>query len=374
MPRVIDLFCGVGGLTYGFRHHGGFEVVAGVDADASCQHAYEHNNPGAEFLLRDVSNAGLGEELNRIFGDANIRVLIGCAPCQTFSTYSQPAQKQASDRAQTIQEATTEEPSEAVANEPADPRWTLLTRFGELACETRPHIISMENVPKLRNHPVFLEFVKTLEKLGMNVWSSVVRCSEFGVPQKRRRLVLLASRLGPINELLPPHPRTTVTVRDRIGNMNPLAAGAVDPEDRYHRASALSEINMRRIIASRPGGTWRDWDEQLRANCHRGESGQTFASVYGRMSYDAIGPTITTQFNGFGNGRFGHPEQNRAISLREGALLQTFPPDYEFVPPDTDINFTVVARHIGNAVPVSLAEAIASHIHAHILANTEQAD
>ena len=158
MARVIDLFCGVGGLTHGFLQHGGFDIVGGVDADGSCEYAYQHNNPGAVFLDRDVAQEGLGAELNGLFGDATTRILIGCAPCQTFSTYSQPAQARPIDI-----DVTTET---VVPPEEEDPRWTLLSRFGELVRETNPHVVSMENVPKLRKHPVFAEFIATLQAAG----------------------------------------------------------------------------------------------------------------------------------------------------------------------------------------------------------------
>jgi len=137
--------------------------------------------------------------------------------------------------------------------------------------------------------------------------------------------------------------------------------------DKLHRTASLSEINLKRIKASVPGGTWKDWPEELRCACHKKDSGQTYTSVYGRMSWDKIGPTMTTQFFCYGTGRYGHPEQDRALSLREGALLQTFPRDYEFFPPDvTDYCMRDVARHIGNAVPVRLGEIIGESIRHHI--------
>ena len=114
--------------------------------------------------------------------------------------------------------------------------------------------------------------------------------------------------------------------------------------------------------ASRPGGTWRDWPKSLVAECHRGETGKTYPAVYGRMEWDKPAPTMTTQCFGFGNGRFGHPEQNRAISLREAARLQGFPPSYKFVPPIKKVEFTPIGRLIGNAVPVDLGRAIARSI------------
>ena len=125
-----------------------------------------------------------------------------------------------------------------------------------------------------------------------------------------------------------------------------------------HRSARLSELNLKRIRASVPGGTWRDWPEELRCECHKKDSGQTYSSVYGRMTWDQIGPTITTQFYCYGTGRYGHPEQDRALSLREGALLQTFPIDYNFINPNTPVVLRDIARHIGNAVPVRLGEVI----------------
>ena len=151
--------------------------------------------------------------------------------------------------------------------------------------------------------------------------------------------------------------------------MPQIAAGQIDENDPLHRSSALNEKNLRRIQASVPGGTWRDWDEELRCECHKKTSGRTYGSVYGRMSWDAIGPTITTQFYNYGTGRFGHPEQDRALSLREGALLQTFPVDYDFINPDVRFVLSDVARHIGNAVPVRLGEVIGESIINHLEEN-----
>lgn len=149
------------------------------------------------------------------------------------------------------------------------------------------------------------------------------------------------------------------TVRDAIGRLRPIAAGEQAPRDPLHTASRLSSLNMARIRASIPGGSWRDWPKSLVADCHKAPSGRTYPSVYGRMEWNKPAPTMTTQCFGFGNGRFGHPEQNRAISLREAAILQSFPRNYAFVPPGKPVEFSVVGRLIGNAVPVDLGRAIA---------------
>ena len=152
------------------------------------------------------------------------------------------------------------------------------------------------------------------------------------------------------------------TVRDAIAGLPPIAAGKSAADDPLHRASRLSAVNLARIQAAKPGQTWRDWDASLVADCHRKDSGRWYQSVYGRMSWEAPAPTITTRCNGFGNGRFGHPEQDRAISLREAALLQTFPRDYQFFAPDECWTISTTARSIGNAVPVALARAVARSV------------
>ncbi len=139
-----------------------------------------------------------------------------------------------------------------------------------------------------------------------------------------------------------------------------------DLNDSLHHACRLSALNLRRIRVSTPGGTWRDWDQSLLANCHRKKTGETYPSVYGRMEWDAPSPTITTQCFGYGNGRFGHPEQDRAITLREAAILQTFPDSYKFLPEGEKVKFSLLGRLIGNAVPVRLGEVIAETFRKHV--------
>jgi DNA (cytosine-5)-methyltransferase 1 len=134
----------------------------------------------------------------------------------------------------------------------------------------------------------------------------------------------------------------------------------------FRLSMPASELNMRRIVASKPGGTWRDWEPELRASCHTRESGSSYPSVYGRMEWDKVAPTITTQCFGYGNGRFGHPEQHRAISLREAAMLQTFPRTYQFIPDGEPVLFSRLGRLIGNAVPVRLGEVISTVLQQHI--------
>lgn len=350
MPRrkiyAVDLFCGVGGLTHGLVK-AGVDVRLGVDIDPACKYPYIANN-NAKFLLKSVEELDV-TELRYHFRKNGIKLLAGCAPCQTFSTYNQKATE-------------------------SDKRWWLLLQFTRLVNELSPDLVTMENVPRLIEQNVFDEFVDNLEARGYSLSYKVVNCAEYGIPQQRNRLVLLASKLGPISLLTPQEfGKRPKTVKEAIGDCPPLNAGASHPDDPLHQCSALSEINMRRIKASRPGGTWRDWPRELVADCHKKLSGKTYPSVYGRMTWDGPAPTMTTQFFGFGNGRFGHPEQDRAISLREGAILQSFPPDYEFTRPGAQVCQKSLGRLIGNAVPVTLGEVIGTSLLSHVSEATKKA-
>ena len=335
----VDLFCGAGGLTHGFVKEG-LPVIAGIDLDSACRYPYEQNN-NSVFIERDVCEFS-SEELTELYANSEIKVLAGCAPCQPFSSYSQRY--------------------EIMRNS----RWSLLNEFSRLAKDVRPNIVTMENVPSVKDHEVFHQFVKDLESTGYFVWYKVVDSSHYGVAQTRKRLVLLASLLGPIEIISKTHQKP-ITVKQVIGRLRPIKAGETSPRDKLHSASELSEINLKRIQASKPGGTWRDWPKELIAKCHQSKSGKTYSGVYGRMEWDKPGPTMTTQCFGFGNGRCGHPEQDRAISLREAAILQGFPRNYKFIPPGQPLYRGPLGRMIGNAVPVGLGEAIAKSIKAHLV-------
>jgi DNA (cytosine-5)-methyltransferase 1 len=243
----------------------------------------------------------------------------------------------------------------------------MLKQFERLVKETRPTLVTMENVPQVQKHAVFRSFVRMLEAADYWVRTGIVSCVDYGIPQARTRLVLLASKLGPV-ALRPRDGRRdrARTVRQTIGRMERLKAGQTSEIDPLHRASALSVLNSKRIREASPGGSWRDWDAKLVATCHRNETGRSFPGVYGRMEWDKPSPTITTQFYGFGSGRFGHPQQHRALSLREGSLLQTFPPNYEFVRGEAQVHFATVGRLIGNAVPVRLGEVIGESLLEHV--------
>lgn len=342
--KVVDLFCGAGGLTHGLQK-AGLSVVAGYDIDATCRFAYEKNNKSL-FVQKSVTDIE-DDELQKYFAGADIKVLAGCAPCQPFSSYTNSA-KQGVVRSK-------------------DKRWSLLYSFAKQIKNSNPDIITMENVPRVVNHKVFLDFIKALKKDGYHVWYDVVFCPDYGMAQSRSRLVLLASKFGEVKLIPPTHTKENYrTIKDIIGKLPKLEAGQSDEFDKLHRSASLSELNIKRIKASKPGGTWHDWPEELRAKCHTKDSGATYTAVYGRMSWDKLGPTITTQCVGFGNGRFGHPEQHRALSLREAALLQSFPENYEFWPTDVAVEMRNVARLIGNAVPVRLGEVVGLTILEHL--------
>ena len=340
MITCIDLFCGLGGLTYGLSR-GGVRVVAGIDIDCQCRYPYERNN-AARFIEANVRELS-GDDLRALWEGGATTLLAGCAPCQPFSTYSRKGR-----------------PSRC------DNKWDLIVDFGRLVQEATPDFVTVENVPQLADHQVFQHFLSTLEEY--HVWWDIVHCSDYGVPQTRKRLVLLASRLGEI-ALLPPRlidEQGATTVRQTISQLPPLEAGDSDPSDPLHSASSLSVTNLQRIRASRPGGTWREWQPELMAECHRKGTGGSYPSVYGRMEWDALAPTITTQSFGYGNGRFGHPEQDRAISLREAAMLQTFPQSYQFLEAGERARFNVIGRLIGNAVPVRIGEIVAESLLHHL--------
>lgn len=341
---AVDLFCGAGGLTYGLLQ-AGIKVEAGIDIDEQAEYAFVTNNPGTQYLAWDVGRKK-SPSIKKLFTDGRYRLLAGCAPCQPFSKLTQ-----------------------AIDNHQC---WGLLNHFARFVASIEPELVTMENVPELaeRGQEVFDHFVHTLEKLDYYVDWKIVKCEEYGVPQFRRRLVLLASKLG---ELKVPDGRCRSekkwkTVRKAIGDLPPLESGEEHPEDRLHVAAKLSDLNLQRIKAtSLDGGSRREWPEELVLQCHKKETGDRYRSIYGRMWWNKPSPTMTTLCTGIGNGRFGHPEQHRAITLREAALLQSFPKSYRFWPPGTKLNRGAVSRMIGNAVPPLLAKALGQAIIEHVV-------
>lgn len=325
----IDLFCGAGGLTYGLQK-AGICIVAGIDLDPACEFPFTSNN-GTQFIKENVRQISV-RKLAELYPLGAIRLLAGCAPCRPFSPFRRGTVNWKHDE------------------------WGLLREFSRLVEGLRPELVTMENVPDLASKRMFRHFIQTLRTLGYHVdWKSVY-CARLGIPQHRRRLVLLASLIGPVK--VPSGslgPEEYCTVRDTIALLPSLAAGETDPRDRLHKARSVTETNLRRLRSSHPGGSWKDWPKELRARCHRKKTGSTYQSVYSRMVWDEPSPTITTQAYNFGTGRFGHPAQDRSITLREAALLQTFPRHYRFVKPREQVFLARVGRLIGNAVPPRLA-------------------
>ena len=352
---AVDLFCGVGGLTYGLRK-AGIKVVAGLDIDETCKYPFEENNNEKDnkvkFISKDIRKF-TGAELSDLYPKDSIKLLVGCAPCQPFSAHTRKNKDRSSDE-----------------------RWSLLDDFGRLVEKVNPHLIAFENVPLIRKENIFTNFCNKLRSLYYYLHPEIVYCPDYGVPQKRRRLVLIASTWdkfelrpkthssSPEDGLLP-----FQTVKNIIGDLPEIDDGEVSESDPLHRSRKLSEINKKRIKQSKQGGTWKDWDEELRLPCHKKSSGKGYTTVYGRMESDNLAPTITTQFINLGSGRFGHPNQHRALSLREGALLQTFPEGYKFIEPDSPITVSRIASYIGNAVPVQLAKVIGESIQKHVKEN-----
>lgn len=331
--EAIDLFCGVGGLTHGLEQ-AGVNVKAGYDLDKKCRYPYEENND-ADYISQDVKSLE-PEKVSSHFSEGSKTLIAGCAPCQPFSNMSNDSTKK-------------------------DSKWALLKDFARIVENIKPDFVTMENVPPVRNYKVFEEFVSRLENSGYEVNYNQVYAPKYGIPQTRKRLILIASL---DKECKLPDPiyakeESYPTVREKIGDLPEITAGEKHSEDPLHWCAGLSQKNLKRIRQSSPGGTWEDWDDDLILDCHKKDSGSSYKSVYGRMEWDEPSPTITTQAYAYGSGRFGHPEQDRAISLREAAMLQTFPENYKFIDPeDEDPNKTEIGRMIGNAVPVKLGRII----------------
>jgi DNA (cytosine-5)-methyltransferase 1 len=340
--KAVDFFCGAGGMSHGLRA-AEIKVIAGIDNDAACRKTYETNIEGAQFIKHDISTlsaVSLGERLGLKVNDPSL-IFAGCSPCQFWS-------KIRTDKTKSTRTA------------------FLLKQFQKFIRHFRPGFVVVENVPGLRTRksvsvlPGFIEF---LTKLGYALDDGVINANHYGVPQNRRRYLLIATRLATSISLPPPEINKNATVSGFIGVENGfsrIAAGHKDETDFQHTTCGLSNQNLQRIrMTPKDGGTraaWKD-DKDLQINAYRGKD-HIFEDVYGRMHWDRPAPTITTKFNSLSNGRFGHPEEDRAISLREGATLQTFPKTFVF----HGTSLVSLARQVGNAVPPEMARRIGSHL------------
>lgn len=343
---AVDLFCGAGGLTCGLED-AGISVEAGIDNRETCRLPYEENNE-ADFLCEDLRDIGTNrpELVGELFDEnADLRVLAGCPPCQPFSPLTN---------------------GETSADHDSYP---LLDAFWDIVDHVQPDIVVMENVHNVYKADIYQKFEENMAQCGYDLnphRDREVYCPNYGIPQSRTRWVTLAAKDG-----FPTIPEQTIgdqdrdtTVKEAIEKLPSLEAGETDPGDNLHSARELEDKNLRRIRESRPGRTWRDWPKELRLDCHTKDSGQSYDSVYGRMLPNRPAPTITTQFYNLGSGRFGHydTEQDRALSLREGALLQTFPKGYKFFEETENVGIKEAGKLIGNAVPPKLGEFIGERI------------
>jgi DNA (cytosine-5)-methyltransferase 1 len=341
-PRAIDAFCGAGGLSIGLNQSG-FDVVLGFDIDPICLKTLR-NNPKYikhEVLETDIK-ALLGGRLLKMIKMApgELDLLAGGPPCQGFSI-------------------------QRTIGGDEDNRNSLVESYGDLVLEVQPKMFLMENVPGIagKRGRIFLEeFKQRMIANNYFVHTKILDASDFGVPQRRRRLILVGERIKdrkPAFQWPETNPKCS-TVRDVIGNLPPPPAdGSEHPDFPGHRADRLSQLNKRRLLALREGEGRTELPVELLAPCHQVSADIVgHRNVYGRMSWDKIAPTITARFDSFTRGKFGHPEQTRSISLYEGALLQTFPCDYKFTGNKVD-----VARQIGNAIPPLLATVLGAKIY-----------
>ncbi|MEX1013741.1 MAG: DNA cytosine methyltransferase [Candidatus Paceibacterota bacterium] len=337
---AVDFFCGAGGVTCGFRQ-ADIKVLGGIDIDAVFEETYEKNNPGSKFIHNDISKlkfVDLEKKLEIKKNDEHL-IFIGCSPCQYYTNLKTDKTKSKESR-------------------------LLLEDFQKFVDFFNPGYIFIENVPgfdRSKDSPIG-KFKQFLSQKGYVFDDKVVNAKHFGVPQNRRRYVLIASRVQ--KEIMIPKgdKKNVKTVKDAIGDYSefpPVKAGHVDESEFMHTVAGLTDINLKRIKkVKKDGGSRLDFanDETLQLDCYINHNGHT--DVYGRMSWDKPAPAITTKFRYTSSGRYGHPEQNRAISIREGATLQSFPKEYVF----HSNNVSVIGKMIGNAVPPELAKKIVKSI------------
>ncbi|HEV2454435.1 MAG TPA: DNA cytosine methyltransferase [Verrucomicrobiae bacterium] len=334
---ALDFFCGAGGLTRGLRNVG-IQVAAGLDANVGCKRSYEQNNRSSTFIHADLKKIEK-KDLVKFSGHIpnNELIFTGCAPCQPFSKQRRKVSRDGS---------------------------TLLGHFGRLVAEFLPGYVIIENVPgiaKVKGNSTYRKFLRLLASLEYKYVAGRVDAKWFGVPQNRVRWVVIASR-----HVQPTMPQPThgeglkeyETVRQAINHFPQLSAGEESKTVPNHKTAIIEAINLKRLRATPPNGGGRlDWPNELVLKCHRGKY-KGHSDVYGRMRWDAPAPTLTCRCLSISNGRYGHPEQHRAISLREAASLQSFPDDYTFYGDSQ----SEIAAQIGNAVPVKMGEALGRKI------------
>lgn len=336
MVQVFDFFSGCGGTSLGFQNFG-FDIIGALDCDKDSAITFRHNFPKAQFIEQDIREVK-PEDLNDIIKTPRKEALLfcGCAPCQPFTGQRRDIIKK-------------------------DSRRNLLSEFQRFVEYWHPDFIFLENVPGLqkvnKSGGVFKKFTDALIRLGYDFDSSVVKASDIGIPQARKRFILIAALknkkrgIKPLASIVNKYQSTPSTVREWISDLPTIQAGENHPTIPNHVAAKLSPQNLARIKRTPEGGDRRDWPQSLQVVCHKNYRGHS--DVYGRMKWDAPAATLTTKCTSYSNGRFGHPEQDRAISVREAARLQTFPDNFIF-----HGSLHSCARQVGNAVPPLMAEKI----------------
>ena len=317
--KAIDIFSGCGGLTQGMRL-AGFDVKIAVEIDENAAIAYKMNHPATRVLQRDICEVG-SEEIRCLLDNERIDLLAGCPPCQGFSSIRRLNRKRSV----------------------RDERNRLVLEYLRLVRELMPLTVMMENVPGLVNYYLFKRTIKELREIGYTLDVGVVDTKNYGVPQRRKRLVLVGSVLGEIKIAQPTYEK--MTVRDAIGELGSIEE-AVDP---LHKITVNHSRRIRNMISMIPkdGGGRKDLPAEYQLNCHLKEN-VGFDDIYGRMKWDDCSPTITTGCLNPSKGRFLHPEEDRVITPREAALLQCFPIDYKF---PLEVSKASLAWMIGEALP-----------------------
>jgi len=339
---AVDLFSGCGGLTLGIEA-AGFDLRVAVENDPVAAETYRQNYPRTILIEKDICRVN-PEEIKKALNGRKISLLVGCTPCQGFCSLTRKWRVE-------------------------DPRNGLLLEMARLIRELVPNAVMMENVPGLASHgiEVFESFLRQLDSQGYYSQYRIVQMADYGVPQSRRRLVMLAGRGFVIPFPQPTHARQPeidssfkrwVSLRDAIGNMlDPITFSEAKRNGgprkfNWHVVRDIQPQTKARLQAAVPGETWLKISERLRPNCHKGGY-KGFTNVYGRMTWDQVAVTITGGSTTACKGRFGHPEPKRTtISVREAALIQTFPKSYKFATDQMD----AVCEMIGNAVPPLFAK------------------
>lgn len=339
--KAIDFFCGGGGMTCGLKS-AGIEVIAGVDYDGDCAETYERNNKGATFVHADITKLPLEhfEKQFNIEKNNNNLIFVGCSPCQYWSVIN-----------------TSKEKAEKTKN--------LIENFQSFVEYYRPGYVLVENVPGIvtGKGSVLQKFIEFLTAHGYSWDWKIINMNHYGIPQTRKRFSLIASRLHSEISLPKGDSVKCPKLRDVLGEDNgfpKIPAGYRDQTNNQHITSNLSPINLERLKSTpKNGGDRLSWknNERLQLPCFVGKD-HNFKDTFGRMFWDKPAPTITTKFFSISNGRFAHPEEDRAISLREGATLQTFPKTYVFYAN----SIAAIAKLIGNAVPPKYAELLGKTI------------